>query len=1006
MKSLFFRPGLAVLFFSFAFVTLADTANGPGDRVSFNAGWRFARFDPILDGSVPPKPVQPAGAITASSEETDKGNTAGMAFDGDSNTRWCAADGSMNQWLAVDFGKITPLGSVEIEWEFELAYQYKVEVSDDGQSWKTVVDRTQNQDVARLDKAALGSMGRFVRVTVTGVPEEKWASICELRVLDPAGNRLQPAGGVPVTGDKRLQPVAPVDGAAVFPESTVEFNDSDWRKLNLPHDWGIEGPFKQEYPGETGKLPWWGTGWYRKHLEIPASDQGKKIYLDVDGAMSHAKVWLNGQLAGGWPYGYASWRVDLTPFVKFGADNVIAIRLDNPRDSSRWYPGGGIYRNVWLVKTAPIHVAHWGTYVTTPEISARAATVKIRVNVDNDTASDSAVTVKNEIFELGADNVKGKSVASLATEGVKIAAHQSQSSEGQIVIPDPKLWSIEQPQRYVAVTSIEQNGKRVDSYETPFGIRTIQFTADNGFLLNGKRVPLNGVCDHHDLGALGAAINTRALERQIQILKEMGGNAIRTSHNPPAPELLDLCDRLGMVVMDESFDCWKRGKSGNDYHLLWDDWHEKDWRAELRRDRNHPCIILWSIGNEVGEQGSPAGLTIGAELTRIAHEEDPTRPTTAACSDVRAAFNGFQKHMDVFGYNYKPTDYGRAHETNSTLPIFGSETASCISSRGEYFFPVSNNKNDGRADFQMSSYDLYAPPWATPPDWEFKGQDEFPYVAGEFVWTGFDYLGEPTPYNGDMSNLLNFTDPAEKARMQKELEALGKIKVPSRSSYFGIIDLAGFPKDRYYLYQARWRPDFPMAHILPHWNWPDRVGQITPVHVYTSGDSAELFLNGQSLGLKKKGQYEYRLRWDDVVYQPGELKVVAYKNGKKWATDVMKTTGPAARLKLQADRNTIRADGQDLSFITVTVADKNGLLVPRTNNRVHFDITGPGEIVATDNGDATSFESFQSHDRNAFNGLCLVIVRAKAGETGNITLRATAEGLAAAEIPIVTMAAH
>jgi len=1006
MKSILFRHGLVVFILSIAFGSLADNSTLPRERVSLNAGWRFARFGFIRDGSSRPEPGQPAGAVTASSEETSKGNTASMAFDGDSNTRWCAADGSMNQWLAVDFGKITPLGSVEIEWENTLAYQYKAEVSDDGKSWKTVVDRTQNRDAARLDKAALGSTGRFVRVTVTGVPEDKWASICELRVLDPAGNRLQPAGGVPGTGAKRLQPVAPKDGAGVFPESTVEFNDSDWRKLNLPHDWGIEGPFKQEYPGDTGKLPWWGIGWYRKHLEVPASDQGRKIYLDVDGAMSHAKVWLNGQLVGGWPYGYASWRVDLTPFVKFGGDNVIAIRLDNPRDSSRWYPGGGIYRNVWLVKTAPVHVAHWGTYVTTPEISARAATVKIRVTVDNETASASAVTVKNEIFELGADNVKGKSVASLATEGVKIAAHQSQSREGQIVIPDPKLWSIEQPQRYVVVTTIEQDGKPVDSYETPFDIRTIQFTANNGFLLNGKRVPLNGVCDHHDLGALGAAINPRALERQIQILKEMGCNAIRTSHNPPAPELLDLCDRLGMVVMDESFDCWKSGKNANDYHLLWDNWHEKDWRAELRRDRNHPCIILWSIGNEVGEQDSPAGLEIAAELTRIAHEEDPTRPTTAACSDGRAAFNGFQKNLDVFGYNYKPTEYGRAHEANPGLPIFGSETASCISSRGEYFFPVSTNKDEGKADFQMSSYDLYAPPWATPPDWEFKGQDAFPYVAGEFVWTGFDYLGEPTPYNGDMSNLLNFTDPAEKARMQKELEALGRIKVPSRSSYFGIIDLAGFPKDRYYLYQARWRPDFPMAHILPHWNWPDRVGQITPVHVYTSGDSVELFLNGKSLRLKKKGPYEYRLHWDDVVYQPGELKAVAYKNGKAWATDVMKTTGPAAKLKLQADRNTIKADGQDLSFVTVTVADQDGLLVPRSHNQIHFDINGPGEIVATDNGDATSFESFQSHERKAYNGLCLVIVRAKAGESGNIMLRAASEGLATAEIPIMTAPAH
>jgi len=392
----------------------------------------------------------------------------------------------------------------------------------------------------------------------------------------------------------------------------------------------------------------------------------------------------------------------------------------------------------------------------------------------------------------------------------------------------------------------------VDSYETPFGIRTIQFTADNGFLLNGKRVPLNGVCDHHDLGALGAAINTRALERQIQILKEMGCNAIRTSHNPPAPELLDLCDRLGMVVMDESFDCWKRGKSGNDYHLLWDDWHEKDWRAELHRDRNHPCIILWSIGNEVGEQDSPAGLEIAAELTRIAHEEDPTRPTTAACSDGRAAFNGFQKHMDVFGYNYKPTEYGRAHEANPGLPIFGSETASCVSSRGEYFFPVSTDKNGGKADFQMSSYDLYAPPWATPPDWEFKGQDEFP-MSPAICLDRLRLSRRADALQRRHEQPAEFHRSGRESPDAKGMEALGRIKVPSRSSYFGIIDLAGFPKDRYYIYQARWRPDFPMAHILPHWNWPDRVGQITPVHVYTSGDSAELFPERQVTRPEEKG---------------------------------------------------------------------------------------------------------------------------------------------------------
>ena len=750
-----------------------------------------------------------------------------------------------------------------------------------------------------------------------------------------------------------------------------DFDDSQWRLLNLPHDWGIEGPFEQALPGSTGKLPWFGVAWYRKALDIPESDQGKKIYLDVDGAMSYATVWLNGKCVGGWPYGYASWRVDLTPFVDFGGDNVVAIRLDNPPDSSRWYPGGGIYRNVWLVKTAPVHIAHWGTYVTTPEVSAEAATVKIQVSVDNDTDAAAGILVKNEIFELKADGARGRAIASLTTDGLKIAAGKLETSQSQIKIANPKLWNLEEPNRYVVVTSVLQDGKTVDSYETPFGIRTIEFTVTNGFLLNGQRVHLNGVCDHADLGALGTAINISALERQVGILKLMGCNAIRTSHNPPAPELLDWCDRLGMLVMDESFDCWEHGKTKNDYHLIFDEWHERDWRAELRRDRNHPSIILWSIGNEVGEQNKPAKFWIAAELTAIAHQEDPTRPTTSANSDVQAGYNGFETNEDVFGYNYKPWEYGKFRAANPNQPLFGSETASCISSRGEYFFPVSTNQAGGMADHQMSSYDLYAPRWATPPDVEFTGQDKYPFVAGEFVWTGFDYLGEPTPYDRT-----------------------------SRSSYFGIIDLAGFPKDRYYLYQARWRPELPMAHILPHWNWPERVGQITPVHVYTSGDSAELFLNGKSLGLKKKGPFEYRLHWDDVKYEPGTLKVVAYKNGKKWATDVMKTTGPAAKLTLKADRSKIAADGRDLSYITVTVADKDGLLVPRSTNHIKFEISGPGEIVATDNGDATSFESFQAPEHNAFNGLALVIVRSKAGEPGAFTVTAKSAGLKPATIRI------
>ena len=786
-----------------------------------------------------------------------------------------------------------------------------------------------------------------------------------------------------------------------------DFDDSSWRLLKLPHDWAIEGPFKQEYPGETGKLAWWGVGWYRKHLTIPAADAGRKIYLDVDGAMSYATVWLNGHCVGGWPYGYSSWRVDLTPFVKCGADNVLAIRLENPKDSSRWYPGAGIYRNVWLVKTAPVHIAHWGTYVTTPDVDKKSATVKIQVNVENNSEANAVVSLNHEIYALDADGKRGPLVASQAISGLNLAAHQASPYEGQLLLPNPQLWSIEHPQRYVVVTSVKQDGKVVDNYETPFGIRTIQFTADNGFLLNGKRVPLQGVCNHHDLGALGAAINTRALERQVELLKGMGCNAIRTSHNPPAPELLDVCDRLGMLIMDESFDSWALGKTPNAYNKLWDDWHEKDLRAEYRRDRNHPSIIMWSIGNEVLELGQPQGPAIAASLTAIAHDEDPTRPTVIGSNNGDAGYNGLQKSVDVFGQNYQSSGYASFSKANPSIPQVGSETASTVSSRGEYFFqigenvpPVSEDKAQGQSDFQMSSYDLYAPPWATPPDAEFSGEDNTPSVAGEFVWTGFDYLGEPTPYNGDMSNLLNFTDPAAKARMKQQLEELGKISVPSRSSYFGIFDLAGFRKDRFYLYQSRWQPDFPMAHILPHWNWPDRVGQITPVYVYTSGDSAELFLNGKSLGLKKKGPFEYRLRWNDVVYEPGELKVVAYKGGKKWATDIVKTTGSAAKLMLQADRKTIQADGQDLSFITVTVTDKNGLLVPRSKNHIEFALKGPGEIIAVDNGDATSFESFQAKERNAYNGLALVVVRSQLGKAGDIILKASSSGLASAKTQI------
>jgi beta-galactosidase len=781
-----------------------------------------------------------------------------------------------------------------------------------------------------------------------------------------------------------------------------EFKDNGWRTVCLPHDWGVEMPFKQDYPGETGKLPWWGIGWYRKHFTVPASDQGKCLFLDVDGAMARAAVWLNGQFVGGWPYGYSSFRLDLTPYVKFGAENVVVIRLENPETSSRWYPGGGIYRNVWLVKTAPVHVGQWGTFVTTRDVSREDAMVDIQVQVDNQLAPTnvtSGVVVETTIYALKSNGAKRSATVlpEKQTAQVMMAPGTNQTCVFSFKIEKPALWSLKEPNRYVAVTTLLQGGRIVDSYETPFGIRTIQFTADNGFLLNGERVPLNGVCNHHDLGPLGAAVNVRGLERQIELLQEMGCNAIRTSHNPPAPELLDLCDRMGMVVMVEAFDCWKSGKTKNDYHLLFPDWHEKDLRAMVRRDRNHPSVVLWSIGNEIGEQGNAAGHKISEELAAIVRSEDRTRPVTAGCNNVRAGYNGFQKTVDVFGYNYKPQEYGKFRTNNPTIPLYGSETASCVSSRGEYFFPVSNNKAQGRADFQVSSYDLYAPGWAMPPDTEFRGLDTYPFVAGEFVWTGFDYLGEPTPYNADTSNLLNFSDPAEKARVEQELKELGKIKVPSRSSYFGILDLCGFKKDRFFIYQARWRPDYRMAHILPHWNWPDRIGQVTPVHVYTSGDEAELFLNGQSLGRKSRNSLDYRFRWDDVKYQPGELKVVAYKNGRKWATDVVKTTGPAARVMALPDRSKIGDDGQDLSYVTVSIADAKGQTVPRSKNRVRFSVSGPGEIVAVDNGDATRHEAFQSRECNAYNGLCLVIVRSMPGLAGRITLKAVSEGLEPAE---------
>lgn len=764
------------------------------------------------------------------------------------------------------------------------------------------------------------------------------------------------------------------------------FNDSAWRTLNLPHDWGIEGPFRPELPNRTGKLPWAGIGWYRKTFVSPATDAGRNVFIEFDGAMHNAEVWLNGKPVGGWPYGYTAFQLDLTKHLKIGETNHLAVRLDNKEYSSRWYPGGGLYRRVRLIKTNPTHIAHHTLFITTPEITPTSATVRIECDTIQPQPGDQLL---HEIY---------------APERNSAPVAQQTIAPGQpcsLQIESPQRWNLNTPALYLLKTTILRNGKPVDQTETPFGIRSIEFTTDRGFLLNGKTVPLNGVCMHHDLGPLGTAFHPQAAERQIRILQQMGCNAIRTAHNPPAPEFLDLCDRMGMLVQVEAFDCWKEEKTPNGYNLYFDDWHEKDLRAMVRHNRNHPSVIMWSTGNEVKEQWKPEiAIPLARHLTDIVQSEDPTRPVTLGCSNREGGTNGFQKAVDVFGYNYKPETYATFRKRNPDQPLYGSETASCISSRGEYFFPIPDDKSKGIGGwFQVSSHDLSAPRWAQIPDDEFAAQDQTPGILGEFVWTGFDYLGEPTPFNRDKTNLLNFSDPAERKRMKIEMEKLGA-QIPPRSSYFGIVDLCGFPKDRFYLYQSRWRPEHPMAHILPHWNWPERIGKTTPVHVYTSGDEAELFLNGKSLGRKKKGPYEYRLRWDDTLYQPGTLQVVAYKNGQPWAEAQTETTGPAARIDLQADRTQLKANGTDLAFITVAITDNAGRTVPRSNPQVDFEIEGPGEIIAVGNGNPVSHESFQAHQRRAFNGLCLIVVRTHKEHPGTIQLTATADGLKGSTIQI------
>ena len=773
-----------------------------------------------------------------------------------------------------------------------------------------------------------------------------------------------------------------------------DFDDSEWRHLNLPHDWAIEGPFNIDYNGSTGKLPYWGIRWYRKTLELSQDDAGKQIYLDIDGAMSYASVWCNGQYVGGWPYGYASFRLDLTPYIRAGQKNVLAIRLDNPDDTSRWYPGSGIYRNVWLVKTSPVHVEQWGTFVRNQQVDSENAVMEMGVNIENHAGKDVQVKLQTSVYLQGKDGRPvGEEVTQSMTKDIAIKKDSWSSARFQFKVDKPKLWDIDTPNCYVAVSRVFMDGKEMDSYETPFGIRTIEFTHDQGFMLNGQKVAIKGVCMHHDLGALGAAFNEVAAERQLRIMKEMGANAIRTSHNPPAPELVALCDRMGLMMQLELADTWQKGKRKNDYNLLFDDWSEADMRSLVRHYRNHPSVIMWSIGNEMPDQTTDQGVIIARNLTAYCHDEDPTRPTSLGCNKRDAVFRDIVNQVDIFGLNYFHKTYPVFKEQNPTRRYHASETSSATSSRGEYFFPVTTDVNDSRSGFQLSSYDMTTIGWGCAPEVQFKMNEEYPFMSGEFVWTGFDYLGEPTPYNKDLTNLLNFSDPNELEKARKELEELGKIKTPSRSSYFGIVDLCGFPKDRYYNYKSYWRPDVPTVHILPHWNWEERIGEITPVHIYTSGDAVELFLNGKSLGRREKAHSYDRLTWDDVRYEPGSLKAIAYKNGQKWAEELVETTGKPVALQVTAEKTELKNDGTDLSFIRVAVVDSQGRVVPRSKNHLKFSVTGPAEIIATDNGDATSLLPFQLSERDAYNGLALVILRSQYMKQGKVVLTVESKGL-------------
>ncbi|MDQ3819046.1 MAG: DUF4982 domain-containing protein, partial [Acidobacteriota bacterium] len=724
-------------------------------------------------------------------------------------------------------------------------------------------------------------------------------------------------------------------------------DDSGWRELNLPHDWSIEGEFSEKNPATPGggALPG-GIAWYRKTFTLAAADRNRLTFVDFDGVYRNSEVWINGHYLGKRPYGYISFEYELTPYLNYGGQkNVIAVKVDNSQQpNSRWYSGSGIYRNVWLTTTDKVFVDHWGTYITTPDANERSSDVEVKTKVRNASESDQPVTLTTLIYDAA-----GKEIARTASKNV--AAKGSVSEVAQTLhVNRPTLWTLDNPYLYKAVSQIEQGGKVVDRYETVFGIRYFTFDRERGFLLNGKPVKIRGVCDHHDLGSLGAAINVRALERQLEMLKAMGVNGLRTSHNPPAPELLELCDRLGFVVMDEAFDMWKRKKTDFDYHLDWDEWHRRDLEDMVLRDRNHPSVFIWSIGNEVSEQWNddPNAGPIARELAGIIRSLDKTRPITSALNNVSEKNPVITSGaLDLVGTNYSHQKIPEFPKMFPGQKLIGTETTSALATRGSYDMPSDVIRRwpvrwdqpfkEGNPDFSCSSYDNCSAPWGSTHEETWKVVKKYDFFSGMYIWTGFDYLGEPTPYWW-----------------------------PARSSYFGIIDLAGFPKDAYYMYQSEWTKK-PVLHLFPHWNW--KAGQTVDVWAYFNTDEVELFLNGRSLGAKRKSGDELHVMWR-IPFEPGTLKAVARTGGKVILTDEVRTAGKPARILLTPDRRVIKADGQDLSFVTVKVVDANGTLVPDAENLVNFQITGAGFIAGVDNGSPISHEPFKANYRKAFHGMC------------------------------------